>query len=76
MLEQDATPEEDTKLTDEDWDAVRLLRNADYLRKTLKEVERDLNRAVIAFGKRRGYITGCYREFHMRSELQAKGVID
>lgn len=64
------------QLNREDREALRLLRKADKLRSELKLVERDLNQAVIAFGQRRGYITGCYREYHMRSELRAKGVID
>lgn len=63
-------------LSKEDRHAVRLLVKADKLRAELKQVEADLNRAVQGFGQRRGYMVGFYREYHMRSELRSKGVIE
>lgn len=48
--------------------AIQLLRKVDRLRAELRAAERELGPAVVAYGRRRGYMLG-YREYHMRSDL-------
>lgn len=53
-----------------DREAIRLLRKVEKLRKELKILEPQLNKACLDYGKRRGM--SLFREFHLRNELERK----
>ena len=53
-----------------DREAIRLLRKVEKLRKELKILEPQLNKACLEYGKRRGM--SLFREFHLRNELERK----
>lgn len=53
-----------------DREAIRLLRKVEKLRRELKILEPQLNKACLAYGKRRGM--SLFREFHLRNELERK----
>ena len=53
-----------------DREAIRLLRKVERLRKELKILEPQLNKACLDYGKRRGM--SLFREFHLRNELERK----
>jgi len=53
-----------------DREAIRLLRKVERLRKELKILEPQLNKACLEYGKRRGM--SLFREFHLRNELERK----
>jgi hypothetical protein len=53
-----------------DREAIRLLRKVEKLRKELKILEPQLNKACLAYGKRRGM--SLFREFHLRNEIERK----
>lgn len=53
-----------------DREAIRLLKKVERLRKELKILEPQLNKACLEYGKRRGM--SLFREFHLRNELERK----
>jgi hypothetical protein len=53
-----------------DREAIRLLRKVEKLRRELKILEPQLNKACLEYGKRRGM--SLFREFHLRNELERK----
>ena len=53
-----------------DREAIRLLARVDKLRKELKLLEPQLNKACLEYGKRRGM--SLFREFHLRNEIERK----
>ena len=53
-----------------DREAIRLLKKVEKLRKELKILEPQLNKACLEYGKRRGM--SLFREFHLRNELERK----
>lgn len=53
-----------------DKEAIRLLRKVEKLRRELKILEPQLNKACLEYGKRRGM--SLFREFHLRNELERK----
>jgi hypothetical protein len=53
-----------------DREAIRLLRKVEKLRRELKILEPQLNKACLDYGKRRGM--SLFREFHLRNELERK----
>jgi hypothetical protein len=53
-----------------DREAIRLLRKVERLRRELKILEPQLNKACLEYGKRRGM--SLFREFHLRNELERK----
>ena len=53
-----------------DREAIRLLRKVERLRKELKILEPQLNKACLDYGKRRGM--SLFREFHLRNEIERK----
>ena len=53
-----------------DKEAIRLLRKVERLRRELKILEPQLNKACLEYGKRRGM--SLFREFHLRNELERK----
>ena len=53
-----------------DREAIRLLRKVEKLRRELRLLEPQLNKACIEYGKRRGM--SLFREFHLRNELDRK----
>ena len=53
-----------------DREAIRLLRKVEKLRKELKLLEPQLNKACLEYGKRRGM--SLFREFHLRNEIERK----
>jgi hypothetical protein len=53
-----------------DREAIRLLRKVERLRKELKILEPQLNKACLEYGKRRGM--SLFREFHLRNEIERK----
>lgn len=53
-----------------DREAIRLLRRVEKLRRELKILEPQLNKACLDYGKRRGM--SLFREFHLRNELERK----
>ena len=53
-----------------DREAIRLLRKVEKLRKELKILEPQLNKACLEYGKRRGM--SLFREFHLRNEIERK----
>lgn len=53
-----------------DREAIRLLRKVEKLRRELRELEPQLNKACLEYGKRRGM--SLFREFHLRNELDRK----
>jgi len=53
-----------------DREAIRLLRKVERLRRELKILEPQLNKACLEYGKRRGM--SLFREFHLRNELDRK----
>lgn len=53
-----------------DKEAIRLLRKVERLRRELKQLEPQLNKACLEYGKRRGM--SLFREFHLRNELERK----
>jgi hypothetical protein len=53
-----------------DKEAIRLLRKVERLRRELKMLEPQLNKACLEYGKRRGM--SLFREFHLRNELERK----
>ena len=53
-----------------DREAIRLLRKVEKLRRELKILEPQLNKACLEYGKRRGM--SLFREFHLRNELDRK----
>lgn len=53
-----------------DREAIRLLRKVEKLRRELKILEPQLNKACVDYGKRRGM--SLFREFHLRNELERK----
>jgi hypothetical protein len=53
-----------------DREAIRLLRKVERLRRELKQLEPQLNKACLEYGKRRGM--SLFREFHLRNELERK----
>lgn len=53
-----------------DREAIRLLRKVEKLRRELKILEPQLNKACLAYGKRRGM--SLFREFHLRNDIERK----
>ena len=53
-----------------DKQAIRLLKKVESLRRELKILEPQLNKACLQYGKRRGM--SLFREFHLRNELDRK----
>jgi hypothetical protein len=53
-----------------DREAIRLLKKVEKLRRELKILEPQLNKACLEYGKRRGM--SLFREFHLRNELERK----
>lgn len=53
-----------------DREAIRLLKKVERLRRELKILEPQLNKACLEYGKRRGM--SLFREFHLRNELERK----
>jgi hypothetical protein len=53
-----------------DREAIRLLKKVEKLRRELKILEPQLNKACLDYGKRRGM--SLFREFHLRNELERK----
>ena len=53
-----------------DKETIRLLKKVERLRKELKLLEPQLNKACLEYGKRRGM--SLFREFHLRNELERK----
>jgi len=53
-----------------DREAIRLLKKVERLRRELRTLEPQLNKACIEYGKRRGM--SLFREFHLRNELDRK----
>ena len=53
-----------------DKQAIRLLKKVESLRRELKILEPQLNKACLAYGHRRGM--SLFREFHLRNELDRK----
>ena len=51
-----------------DREAIRLLNKVDKLRRELKQLEPQLNKACRAYGERRGM--SLFRDFHLRNELE------
>jgi hypothetical protein len=51
-----------------DREAIRLLARVDKLRKELKQLEPQLSKAAVAYGKRRG--ASLFNEFHLRNEIE------
>ena len=50
-----------------DKEAIRLLAKVDKLRKELKQLEPQLSRAAVAYGKRRGI--SLFNEWHLRNNI-------
>lgn len=55
---------------DPDEATIALLRHVDSLRAELRTLEPQLSAMVTQYGKRHGYLCG-YREYHLRSSLEA-----
>jgi hypothetical protein len=53
-----------------DREAIRLLKKVESLRRELRILEPQLNKACLAYGHRRGM--SLFREFHLRNELDRK----
>jgi hypothetical protein len=53
-----------------DREAIRLLKKVESLRRELRTLEPQLNKACLAYGQRRGM--SLFREFHLRNELDRK----
>jgi len=53
-----------------DREAIRLLHKVDKLRRELRILEPQLNKACLEYGSRRGM--SLFREFHLRNELERK----
>ena len=51
-----------------DREAIRLLNKVDKLRRELRQLEPQLSKACIDYGKRRG--VSLFRDFHLRNELE------
>lgn len=73
MLDKQADREKEKqrKLAEKaDKQAIRLLKKVESLRRELKILEPQLNKACLQYGKRRGM--SLFREFHLRNELDRK----
>jgi len=53
-----------------DREAIRLLKKVERLRRELRILEPQLNKACLEYGKRHGM--SLFREFHLRNELDRK----
>lgn len=51
-----------------DKETIRLLKKVDKLRRELRELEPQLNKAALEYGKRRGM--SLFREFHLRNTIE------
>jgi hypothetical protein len=73
MLDKHADREKEKlrKLADKaDKQAILLLEKVERLRRELRILEPQLNKACIEYGKRRGM--SLFREFHLRNEIERK----
>ena len=60
----------------EDRDTLRLLRRTQKARERVQLLEYQLEQSVKAFGERRGYLFGCYREHNMLNDMRVEGMIE